>query len=123
MLRPFHFFIISCCGQRSRRVVTVSRKSFWADIGGPGLRTPEVPVVGGQRSPGGRLGEGGHPLAGGGFGEAVAVAGGDADVGVVHEPVDGRGGEGLVDELVEAAGVQVDETASLRRSSAASTRR
>ena len=48
-----------------------------------------------------------HPLAGEGLGEADAVAGRLTDVGVVQEPVDGRGGEGLGHELVERCGVQV----------------
>jgi len=42
-----------------------------------------------------------HPLPGEGLGQADGVAGGLADVGVVQEPVDGRGGEGLGHELVE----------------------
>jgi hypothetical protein len=43
----------------------------------------------------GGLGEGDDSAPGGGLGEAVAVTLGDDDVGVVQEPVDGRGGEGL----------------------------
>ena len=48
-----------------------------------------------------------HPLAAGGLGEADGVAGGDDDVGVVHEPVDGGVGDGFGHEFVEAGGVQV----------------
>ena len=48
-----------------------------------------------------------HPLAGEGLGEADRVAGGLADVGVVEEPVDGGGGQGLGHELVEGCWVQV----------------
>ena len=40
-----------------------------------------------------------HPLAGQGLGEADGLAAGLADVGVVEEPVDGRGGDGLGDIL------------------------
>ena len=43
-----------------------------------------------------------HSLSGDGLGEADAVAAGLADVGVVHEPVDGGGGQGFRHELVEA---------------------
>ena len=43
------------------------------------------------------------PLAGDGLGEADAVAGGEHEVGVVEEPVDGRVGDGLGHELVEPA--------------------
>jgi hypothetical protein len=46
-------------------------------------------------------------LTGEGLAEADAVPGGLADVGVVEEPVDGRGGEGLGHQLVERGGVQV----------------
>lgn len=52
-------------------------------------------------------GPGRHPLAGGGLGEADGVAGGEHDVGVVQEAVDGGVGDGLGHELVEACGVQV----------------
>ena len=55
----------------------------------------------------GGSGQGRHPLAGGGLGESDAVAGGEHEVGVVHEPVDGGVGDGLGHELVEAGGVQV----------------
>ena len=41
------------------------------------------------------------------MGEADAVAGGEYEVGVVHQPVDGGVGDGLGHELVEAGGVQV----------------
>ena len=43
-----------------------------------------------------------HSLPGDGLGEADAVAAGLADVGVVHEPVDGGGGQGLGHQLVES---------------------
>jgi YVTN family beta-propeller protein len=46
-------------------------------------------------------GQGAHPLTGEGLAEADAVSGGLADVGVVQEPVDGRGGEGLGHQFVE----------------------
>jgi len=48
-----------------------------------------------------------HSLACECLGQAHAVAGGLAHVGVVQEPVDGRGGERLGHELVERGGVQV----------------
>ena len=51
--------------------------------------------------------EGVDSFPGEGLGEADAVAGGLADVGVVEEPVDGGGGQGLGHELVEPGGVQV----------------
>ena len=41
------------------------------------------------------------------MGEADAVAGGGAEVGVVEEPVNGGTGEGLGHDLVEPAGVEV----------------
>ena len=45
---------------------------------------------------------GGSPLLpGDGLGEPDAVAAGLADVGVVHEPVDGGGGQGLGHQLIE----------------------
>ena len=43
----------------------------------------------------------------GGVGEAHRVAGGDEDVGVVHEPVDERGGDGAGHQFVVAGGVEV----------------
>ena len=46
-------------------------------------------------------------MSGDGLGEADAVAAGLADVGVVHEPVDGGGGQGFRHELVESGGVEV----------------
>ena len=48
------------------------------------------------------LGQGHHSLAGEGLGQAHAVAAGLADVGVVQQPVDGGGGQGLGHEFVEA---------------------
>ena len=50
--------------------------------------------------PGGSV-QGDHPLPGEGLGEPDAVAAGLADVGVVHEPVDGGGGQCLGHQLVE----------------------
>jgi hypothetical protein len=46
-------------------------------------------------------------LAGEGFGEAERAAFGDDEVGVVHEPVDGGGGEAFGHDRVEAGWVQV----------------
>jgi hypothetical protein len=46
-------------------------------------------------------------LPGGGLVEPVAVTLGHDDVGMVQEPVDGGGGQGLGHDLVEAGGVQV----------------
>ncbi len=60
-----------------------------ADSGSAGWRPPILPG-GGQWNCPGLVGEGLHPLAGGGLGEADGVAGGEHDVGVVQEPVDGR---------------------------------
>jgi hypothetical protein len=55
----------------------------------------------------GWLGQGVHPLAGHGLGETHALAAGLADVGVVQEPVDGGGDQGLGHELIESGGVEV----------------
>ena len=57
--------------------------------------------------PVGQLVSGVTALPGGGLGEADAVAGGDDDVGVVEEPVDGGVGDGLGHEFVEPGGVKV----------------
>ena len=46
--------------------------------------------------------EGLDASASGGLGEADAVAGGGAEVGVVEEPVDGGAAEGFGHDLVEA---------------------
>ena len=51
--------------------------------------------------------QGDHSLPGEGLGEPDAVAAGLADVGVVHQPVDGGGGQGLGHQLVERGRVQV----------------
>src|SRR6202040_790746 len=51
--------------------------------------------------------QGDHPLAGEGFGEPVRVALGQHEVGVVEQPVDGGGGEGLRHDGVESGGVDV----------------
>ena len=66
---------------------------------------PDLPGGGHRSGPGPGLGQGFHPLAGEGLGEADAFAAGLAEVGVVQEPVDGRGREGLGHDLVEAGGV------------------
>ena len=55
-----------------------------------------------------------HPLAGEGLGEAHAFAAGLADVGVVQQPVDGGGGQGLGHQLVEPAGCRLEEIAMER---------
>jgi hypothetical protein len=52
---------------------------------------PDFRVDGHQVS-GGGLVQRDHPLAGEGFGESVAVAFGEDEVGVVQKPVDGGGG-------------------------------
>jgi len=46
-------------------------------------------------------------LSGEGLGQAHALAGGLADVGVVQQPVDGRGGQCFGHEFVEGRGVKV----------------
>src|SRR5690349_12023445 len=54
------------------------------------------------------LGQRFDSFPGGGLGEPVAVSAvGDEDVGVVHEPVDGRGGDRLGHQLVEPGRVDV----------------
>ena len=58
------------------------------------------PVVSGV--PGVRSVQGDHALAGEGLGEAVGVAGGGDQVGVVHEAVGAGSGEGLGHDRVEA---------------------
>jgi hypothetical protein len=51
---------------------------------------------------------GASPPSGGRLGDPVAVgAVGDEHVGVVEQPVDGRGGDGLGHQLVEPGGVDV----------------
>ncbi len=50
---------------------------------------------------------GASPLAGGGLGETDRVAGGEHDVRVVEEPVDGRVGDGFGHEFIEPGGMQV----------------
>ena len=62
---------------------------------------------GGGHRPFGGSGQGFHPLSGEGLGQADALAAGLAEVGVVQEPVDGGGGQGLGHEFVEPGGVQV----------------
>src|SRR3954453_19822290 len=48
-----------------------------------------------------------HPFASGCLGEADRVAGGDDDVGVVHEPINGGVGDGLGHQLIEPGWVEV----------------
>jgi len=48
-----------------------------------------------------------HPLTGQGLGQAHAFPGGLTDVGMMEEPVDGRGGEGLGHQLIEGSGMEV----------------
>ena len=48
------------------------------------------------------LAQGDYSFSCDGLGEADAVAAGLADMGVVHEPVDGGGGQGFRHELVES---------------------
>ncbi len=56
----------------------------------------------------GSSGQGHHPFAGGRLRQPVAVLPvGDDHVGVVQEPLDGRGGERLWHQLVEPGGVNV----------------
>ena len=83
-------------------------------VGSAQGRTVELPVRGHQNCPvvagcsaRRSVGQWRHPLAGGGLGEADAVAGGHDDVGVVEQPVDGGVGDGLGHEFVESGGVQV----------------
>ena len=59
---------------------------------------PDVPGLLAQRD---------HSFSGDGLGESDAVAAGLADVGVMHEPVNGGGGQGFGHELVEAGRVEV----------------
>lgn len=95
---------------RSRAGTVVAVKGQWhvpvgghgisslADSSSPCLRSADLP---------GLLVQGNHPASGGGLAEAEGGALGDDDVGVVQEPVDGRGGEGLGHDGVEAGGVNV----------------
>ena len=83
-------------------------------VGSAQWRTVELPVRGQQNCPvvarcsaRGSVGQWRHPLAGGGLGEADAVAGGHDDVGVMEQPVDGGVGDGLGHEFVEPGGVKV----------------
>ena len=55
----------------------------------------------------GSFGQWPHPLAACCLREADGVAGGDDDVGVMQEPVDGGVGDGLGHELVEPGGMQI----------------
>ena len=66
-----------------------------------------VPADGRGISPALLVRQGPHPLPGGGLGESVGLAVGDAGVGVVQETVDGRGGQRLGHDLVEPGRVQV----------------
>jgi len=63
-------------------------------------------VVAIRRAAGGLV-QGDDSFPGEGLGEADAVTAGLAEVGVVHEPVDGGGGQGLGHQLVESGRVQV----------------
>ena len=64
--------------------------------------SPLVAIVSPQQGLGRGSGQGLDPLAGGRLGEPVALLPvGDDHVGVVQEPVDGRGGHGFGHELVE----------------------
>jgi hypothetical protein len=69
-------------------------------------RPPDLPSGGRQTCPG-WLVQRDHSLSCDGLAEADAVAAGLADVGVVHEPVDGGGGQGFRHELVESRRVEV----------------
>ena len=101
----------------SLRVIPLKRSSgarCQRPVGSAQWRTAELPAGGQQNCPfvanrtaRGSVGQWRHPLAGGGLGEADAVAGGEDDVGVVQEPVDGGVGDGLGHELVEPGGVKV----------------
>ena len=82
------------------------RKCPVAVMGGARWRPPDLPSGGRQTCP--RLvSSGGSLLSGDGLGEADAVAAGLADVGVVHEPVDGGGGQGFRHQLVESRRVKI----------------
>ena len=83
-------------------------------IGSPHRRPSFLPTGGHEFSPrpGGRFmsvsGQGPHPFAGGRLREPVAVLPvGDDHVGVMQEPLDGRGREGLGHQLVESGWVDV----------------
>ena len=62
----------------------------------------EFPGGGQLISPIARSAERNDASAGGGFGQAVAVALGDNHVCVMQEPVDGRSCEGLLHDFVES---------------------
>jgi hypothetical protein len=64
------------------------------DTGIPGGRMADLRVIG--------LGQGHHPGSGDGLGQALGSAFGDDQVGVVQQPVDGRGGQRLGHDRVEA---------------------
>ena len=72
----------------------------WRTVGLPVRGQQNCPVVA-RCSARSSVGQWRYPLAGGGLGEADAVAGGHDDVGVVQEPVDGGVGDGLGHEFVE----------------------
>ena len=78
----------------------------WRTVGLPVRGQQNCPVVA-RCSARSSVGQWRYPLAGGGLGEADAVAGGHDDVGVVQEPVDGGVGDGLGHEFVEPGGVKV----------------
>ena len=116
-LSPFHRVVVqwvSAGGAFSRRTIrrlcedvlphrlsTVSRISRWADSRSPGSRTAEI-RVGGQRISGWGFRRGGSPPCRRGLLRGGGSPVGDDEVGVVQEPVDGGGGEGLGHDGVEA---------------------
>ncbi len=88
--------VLPNCGHRFSPLVAMVSPHWWP------LNLPTV-VIAGCGS-----GQGPHPFAGGRLSEPVAVlAVGDDHVGVVQEPLDGRGGQGLWHQLVKPGGVDV----------------
>jgi hypothetical protein len=82
---------------------TAIGKSGWVVLFSPGWRPPVFQAGGRVFSRRAGLGrQRDHPLAREGLGEPVRVALGDDQVGVVEQPVDGGGGEGLRHDGVEA---------------------
>ena len=91
-------------------------KGHWELLGGGHENCPVV-AMGSARLATVRpvwSGQGLTPLPASGLGQADGVAGGLADVGVMKQPVDGGGGQGLGHQLVERCGVQVGEIAMER---------
>ena len=107
------------CRRARRRLKATPVAAFscqWPSVS-PQLRPENSPLVA-TNSPhwwppdlptgGAGSGQGPHPLAGGCLGESVAVLPvGDDHVGVVQEPLDGRGGQRFGHQLVEPGGVDV----------------